>query len=157
MAIVDYGVVRSVHTFDRASQDLTLALSNSLGVDFSRAEEMKQEIGFSSRPENKEIVSIMEPIVQYTFAEASRFIADYRRKHNRSVGRVILTGGGSLIKGLIDIAVKSFGVEVAIGNSFSKVEYPSFRDGIKTGRADFFHGLGRCHPRPAIFLKILTI
>ncbi|MFH0803847.1 MAG: type IV pilus assembly protein PilM [Candidatus Tagabacteria bacterium] len=143
MAIVDYGVVRSVHTFDRASQDLTLALSNSLGVDFSRAEEMKQEIGFSSRPENKEIVSIMEPIVQYTFAEASRFIADYRRKHNRSVGRVILTGGGSLIKGLIDIAVKSFGVEVAIGNSFSKVEYPSFLEtALKQAGPTFSTALG---------------
>jgi type IV pilus assembly protein PilM len=126
MAIVDYGVVRLVHTFDRGSQDLTLALSNSLGVDFGRAEEMKQEIGFSPRPEHKEIVSVMEPIAQYIFSEASQFAADYRRKYNRSVGRVILTGGGALIKGLVDVAVKSFGIEVVLGNPFSKVEYPAF-------------------------------
>jgi len=119
-------VVRLVHTFDRGSQDLTLALSNSLGVDFGRAEEMKQEIGFSPRPEHKEIVSVMEPIAQYIFSEASQFAADYRRKYNRSVGRVILTGGGALIKGLVDVAVKSFGIEVVLGNPFSKVEYPAF-------------------------------
>jgi type IV pilus assembly protein PilM len=143
MAIVDYGVVRAVHTFDRASQDLTLALSNSLGVDFSRAEEMKQEIGFSARPENKEIVSIMEPIMQYIFAEANRFTADYRRKHSRSVGRVILTGGGSLIKGVTDIAVKSFGVEAVIGDAFSKVEYPSFLEpALKQAGPTFSTALG---------------
>ncbi len=126
MAIIDYGVVRLVHTFDRGSQNLTVALSNSLGIDFSRAEEMKHEIGFSSRPEHKEIVSIIEPIVQYIFSEASRFATDYRRKYNRSIGRVILTGGGSLLKGITDVGVKSFGIEVVSGEPFSKVEYPAF-------------------------------
>ncbi len=108
MAIVDYGVVRQVQSFDRGSQALTLALANSLGVDFQRAEEMKQEIGFSSRPEHKEIVSVIEPIMQYIFSEADRFVADYRRRHNRSIGKVILTGGGALVKGMADIAVKNF-------------------------------------------------
>lgn len=126
MAIVDYGIVRSVHTFDRGSQDLTLALSNSLAVDFRAAEEMKQEIGFSSRPEHKEIASILEPIVQYIFSEANRFMADYRRKHNRSVGKIILTGGGALLKGVSDVGVKSFGIEVIVADPFSKVEYPAF-------------------------------
>ncbi len=143
MAIADYGVVRSVHTFDRGSQDLTLALSNSLGIDFSRAEEMKQEIGFSIRPEHKEIMSIIEPIMQYIFAEANRFVADYRRKYGRSVGKVILTGGGSLIKGLPDIAVKSFGVEVSLGDPFSKVEYPAFlQTVIKQAGPTFSTALG---------------
>ncbi len=126
MAIVDYGVVRQVHSLDRGSQELTLALSNSLGIDFGRAEEMKQEIGFSPRPEHKEIVSIMEPIMQYIFSEANKFVVDYRRKYNRSIGKVILTGGGALVKGVTNIGVKSFGIEVVLGDPFSKVEYPAF-------------------------------
>jgi len=125
MAIADYGVVRLVHTFDRGSQDLTMALANSLAVDFSRAEEMKQEIGFSTKPEHKEIVSIMEPIMQYIFSEANRFIADYRRKHGRSVGRAILMGGGSMIKGLVDVGIRNMGIETVLGDPFSKVEYPA--------------------------------
>ncbi len=130
MAVVDYGVVRLVRTFDRGAQDITIAISNSMGIDFQRAEEMKQQIGFSPRPENKEIVSVMDPIAQYIFSEAKRFIVDYRRKHNRSIGKVILTGGGSLVKGLVDIAVKSFGVEVVLGDPFSKVGYPAFLHGV---------------------------
>jgi type IV pilus assembly protein PilM len=137
MAIVDYGVVRLVHALDRGSQNLTLALSTSLTIDFGRAEEMKQEIGFSPRPEHKEIVSVMEPIAQHIFSEASRFMADYRRKHSRSIGRVILTGGGSLIKGLIDVAIKNFGIEAVLGDPFSKVEYPAFLHAVlkQTGPA----------------------
>ena len=130
MAVVDYGIVRLVRTFDKGTQDITLAISNSMGIDFQRAEEMKQQIGFSNRPEHKEIVSIMEPIAQYMFSEARRFIIDYRRKYNRSIGKVILTGGGSLLKGLVDIAVKSFGVEVVLGDPFSKVGYPAFLHGV---------------------------
>jgi type IV pilus assembly protein PilM len=137
MAIVDYGIVRMVHTFDRGSQDLTIALSNSLGVDFERAEEMKQEIGFSPRPEHKEIVSVIEPLVQYAFSEASRFVADYRKKHNRSIGRAILTGGGALIKGITEIAVKNLGIETVLGDPFSKAEFPAILQGAlkETGPA----------------------
>lgn len=130
MAIVDYGVVRLVRTFDKGAQDMTLAIANSMGVDFQRAEEMKQQIGFSTRPEHKEMVSILDPIAQYIFLEAHRFIVDYRRRHNRSIGKVILTGGGSLVKGLVDVAVKSFGVEVVLGEPFSKVGYPAFLHGV---------------------------
>lgn len=138
MAISDYGVVRMVHSFDRGSQDLTLALSNSLGVDFAKAEEMKHEIGFSPKPEHKEIVSVIEPIAQYIFSEAGRFIADYRRKHKRSVGRAILTGGGSLIKGLVDVGVKNLGVETTLADPFSKVEYPSILQASLKGAGPAF-------------------
>jgi len=126
MAIVDYGIVRSVRSFDRGSQDLTLALSNSLGVDFGAAEKTKQEIGFSSRPEHKEIAGILESIIQYIFSEANLFMADYRKKRNRSVSKVILTGGGASLKGIADIGIKNFGVEVILAAPFSKVEYPVF-------------------------------
>lgn len=143
MAIVDYGVVRLVHAFDRGSQDLTMALSNSLGVDFGRAEEMKREIGFSSRPEHKEIASVIEPLAQYIFSEANRFAIDYRRKYKRSVGRVILTGGGALLKNISEIGVKIFGVEIALADPFSKVEYPAFlRSVLKEAGPTFSTALG---------------
>jgi len=138
MAIVDYGVVRLDKAFDRGSRDLTLGLSNSWGIDFVRAEETKQEIGFSSRPEHKEIASIIGPISQYIFFEANRFVMDYRRKNNRSVGKVILTGGGALLKGVTDMAVKSFGIEVVLGDPFIKVEYPAFLQAVLKGTGPTF-------------------
>jgi type IV pilus assembly protein PilM len=126
LAIVDYGIMRATHSISHGSQELTLALSRSLNIDFSRAEEMKREIGLSDLPEHKEVVSILEPVLEYIFAEANRFIKDFQKKSNRSVGKLILSGGGSLLKGLIDFSIKKFTIEVELADPFAKVEYPVF-------------------------------
>jgi type IV pilus assembly protein PilM len=126
LAIVDYGIMKATHSISHGSQELTLALSRSLNIDFSRAEEMKREIGLSDLPEHKEVVSTLEPVLEYIFAEANRFIKDFQKKSNRSVGKLILSGGGSLLKGLIDFSVKKFTIEVELADPFAKVEYPVF-------------------------------
>jgi len=126
LAVVDYGIIRSSYTINHGSQDLTLALSRSLNIDFSRAEEMKREIGLSDLPENKEVVAVLEPILDYIFTEANRFVKDFHQKYHHSIGKIILTGGGSLLKGLIDFTVKRFTIEVELADPFAKVEYPAF-------------------------------
>jgi len=126
LVIVDYGIMKATHSISHGSQELTLALSRSLNIDFSRAEEMKREIGLSDLPEHKEVVSTLEPVLEYIFAEADRFIKDFQKKNNRSVGKLILSGGGSLLKGLIDFSVKKFTIEVELADPFVKVEYPIF-------------------------------
>lgn len=50
----------------------------------------------------------------------------YGRKYENSVSKVILTGGGALLKGVMDMAVKNLGVEVSLADPFSKTEYPFF-------------------------------
>ncbi|MBU3925640.1 type IV pilus assembly protein PilM [Patescibacteria group bacterium] len=135
VAIVDLGTMRSSYSVNKGSQDLTLALSSSLGVDFKRAEEMKREIGLSDLPEHKEIVSIMEPILEYVFTEIKSVIMDYQKKNKQSVNHVFITGGGALLKGLIDFSVKHLAVEVTMTDPFLKTEYPAFLGGVlrKTG------------------------
>jgi len=143
MLVVDYGIIRLSHVMEHGSQNLTLALSRSLNVDFSRAEEMKREIGLSNRPEHQEIKNIMEPILDYIFLEANRVMSDYRRKYSRSIGRIILTGGGSLLKGIVDYTVKKFGIEVNLANPFAKVEYPAFLQPVlKQAGPEFSVALG---------------
>lgn len=126
LAIVDFGVMKGSYSINYGSQDLTSALSRSLNIDFSRAEEMKREIGLSDLPENKEVVAVLEPVLEYSFSEASKFIKEFQKKNQRSIGKVILTGGGSLLKGLVDFAVKKFALEVELADPFAKVEHPAF-------------------------------
>ena len=133
ITVVDYGIIKATHSIGHGSQELTLALSHSLSVDFERAEEMKREIGLSDLPENREVVSVIEPVLEYIFVEAERFIRDFQKKNNRSVGKVILSGGGSLLKGLVDFSVKKFTMEVELADPFAKVEYPVFLSGIIKG------------------------
>jgi type IV pilus assembly protein PilM len=126
LAVVDYGIIKSSYSINHGSQDLTLALSRSLNIDFNRAEEMKREIGLSDLPENKEVMAVLEPILDYVFTEANRFVKDFHQKYHHSIGKIILTGGGSLLKGLIDFTVKRFTIEVELADPFAKVEYPAF-------------------------------
>lgn len=130
MAIMKNGILYGAYDFDKGFQDLTLSLSRSLSVDFSRAENMKKEIGFSNRPEHQEIKSTLEPILNYILSEAGRLISEHRRKENESINRVYLCGGGALLRGITDFAINKLGVEVIIGNSFAKVEYPGFLEEV---------------------------
>jgi type IV pilus assembly protein PilM len=126
LAIVDHGMVRFVRTISKAAQDLTLALSHSLGVDFNQAEDIKRKIGLSSKPEHREFAATMEPVLDYIFSETSRTILEYQKKHSRAISRIVLTGGGALLAGLAEKAVKQFGVEVSVADPFSKTAYPAF-------------------------------
>lgn len=143
VAIVDFGIMKSSHTISKGSQELTLALSNSLNINFKRAEEMKREIGLSPLPEHKEMVSVFEPILDYIFSEANSVIKDYQRKNAQTVTRTIITGGGALLKGLIDFSVKKMGMEVGLADPFSKTEYPAFLEGaLKEAGPNFSIALG---------------
>ena len=124
--IVDYNIVRMSHNADRGSQDLTLALSRSLGIDFERAEKLKRDTGLSLRPEHQEIKNVIEPLLDHNFSEGIRVMTEYKRRTNHSIKRIVFTGGGSLLKGLIDFSINKFGVEARLSNPFQKVEYPPF-------------------------------
>ncbi len=126
VTLVDYGIVRLAHNIDRGFQDLTQALSRALGVDFERAEKLKRDTGLSDRPEHKEIVSVVRPLLEYIFSESLKVATEYRRRSNHSIKRVILTGGGANLKGILEFSINKFGVETKLANPFGKVQYPAF-------------------------------
>lgn len=126
LTIVDYGIVRLSHNVERGAQDLTNALARSLGIDFERAEKLKRDTGLSGRPEHKEIVNVIGPLLEYNFSEGLRVTAEYRRRTGHSIKKIVLTGGGALLKGLVDFSINKFGVEARLANPFSKVTYPAF-------------------------------
>lgn len=129
-SIINNGILRTSHSIDKGAQDLTNAIARSLTISFERAEDLKYEVGISARPEHKDLTSVMEPALNVIFSEAKQLMLDYRRKNNEFVGRVILTGGGSLLKNILDMAVKNFGVEVSLADPFARVNYPPFLQGV---------------------------
>jgi type IV pilus assembly protein PilM len=143
VAIVDFGIMKSSYAISKGAQDLTLALSNSLGIDFKRAEEMKREIDLSDLPEHKEMVSVLEPLLEFIFSEINSVIKDYQRKNGQTVSRTIVVGGGALLKGLVGFAVKRLAMEVNLADPFSKTEYPAFLEKVlKEAGPNFSIALG---------------
>jgi type IV pilus assembly protein PilM len=143
VVIVDFGIIKEVHSISKGSQDLSIALSSSLNINFRRAEEIKREIGLSNLPENKEIVGIMELILDYIFSEINSVIRDYQKRYSQTVNKTIITGGGALLEGLVNFAVKQLSMEVNLADPFLKTEYPAFLEGaLKKAGPSFSIAIG---------------
>jgi type IV pilus assembly protein PilM len=126
MAIVDYGIVRLSHTVARGAQDITLGISRSLGVDFNKAEEIKRQVGLVEHFSGGEVAPTINTVVEYIFADVAKVMSAYQAKHRRAVGKIILIGGGALLKGILEVAQKSFEVPVVLGKPFENVVSPAF-------------------------------
>lgn len=144
VAIVDYGIVRVSHIIDKGAQNITVALSRALSIDFAKAEEIKRRVGLVERfVDGKEISTTVSGLVEHIFAESNKIITTYQTKSRRSVNKLILIGGGALLRGLPELAAKSFEMPVELGQPFDKVEAPVFLEGmLRTAGASFSVALG---------------
>ncbi|NQV92930.1 pilus assembly protein PilM [Candidatus Kaiserbacteria bacterium] len=128
--VVEFGIVKISHIINKGSQDLTLALSRSLGVSVTEAEKLKREIGLigiTDKPQIKESILLT---LEHIFSESNRVLLNYQRKYNRSVSKVLFTGGGAVLKGLKEEAVGRFNTEVTIADPFSKTQTPAFLEEV---------------------------
>ncbi|MFZ2072120.1 MAG: type IV pilus assembly protein PilM [Minisyncoccia bacterium] len=130
LSIVEFGSVRSFHTINRGGADISDSISKSLSIPFSKAEEMKKEFGLFGSPSENSLAEIIKMHIDYIFSETNNVLLGYEKKYNRTISKVIFTGGGSLLKGLKEISVDSFKAEVEIGHPFSKVGAPAFLEKV---------------------------
>ncbi|MFA7252765.1 MAG: type IV pilus assembly protein PilM [Candidatus Paceibacterota bacterium] len=129
--IIERGILRTSHMISRGSQDITLAISKSLGISVDDAEKMKRDRGLLKKSTDQmDINEITSLTLDYIFSEIGRVLLSYQKKTERNVSKVFLTGGGVLLKGLKEKAESSFNVPVAMADPFSKVEFPAFLESV---------------------------
>lgn len=125
LSIVEAGVVRVFHVVNRGSQDISKNISSSLGIPFSEAEKLKRSVGLDAAS-NAEVADIVRLSVDYIFSDTNSVVLAYEKKYNKSISKVIMVGGGSLLRGLHERALESLHTEVAYGDPFGKTEAPAF-------------------------------
>mgnify|MGYP001612712243 FL=1 len=130
LSLIEFGAVKSFHTIPRGGADITESISQSLSIPFNKAEEKKKEFGLFGDPQEKSLADIIKVHMDYIFSETNNVLLGYERKHNQTISKVIITGGGSMLKGLKEIALSNFKAEVEIGNPFSKVGAPEFLEKV---------------------------
>ena len=126
LSIVEFGTVKNYHTIDRGGADISASISKSLGISFSDAEKMKKEFGLFGNPAEKTLAEIIKIHTDYIFSEANNVLLGYEKKNGRTISKVILSGGGALLKGLTEVAVNNFRAEIVMGHPFDKVSAPPF-------------------------------
>jgi type IV pilus assembly protein PilM len=124
--IVERGILRSSHIINKGSQDITLALSKALSIPISEAETIKRTHGLKGGPEYKELTEIITVNLDYIFYEANATLLGYHKKYSKNISKIILTGGGVLLRGFTDLAKISFQTNVVYADPFGKLETPAF-------------------------------
>ncbi|MFA6919959.1 MAG: type IV pilus assembly protein PilM [Candidatus Paceibacterota bacterium] len=130
LSIVEFGTVKSFHIINRGGADITDSISKSLSIPFSKAEEMKREFGLFGDPAEKSLSDIIKVHTDYIFSETNNVLLGYEKKYGRAISKVIFSGGGSLLKGLKEVAVDNFKAEIEVGHPFSKVGAPAFLEKV---------------------------
>ncbi len=129
VSIVEAGVVRVFHVVNRGSHDISRNISQALGVTFEEAEKLKRIVGLDAGS-NPEVEKIVRMATNYIFSDINSIVFAYQKKYNKSISKVFLSGGGSLLKGLLEAAKENFKIEVIYSNPFSKTEAPAFLEPI---------------------------
>lgn len=130
VSLIEFGMVKSYHTINRGGGDITDAISKSFTIPYEKAEEMKKEFGLFGDPADKNLADIVKVHIDYIFSETNNVILGYEKKYNRTISKIIFTGGGALMKGLSEVAMNDFKAEIEIGRPFSKVGAPAFLEKV---------------------------
>jgi len=138
--ITERGIIRDSHIISRGSQDITLDLSKSLGVTVDFAEKLKRNFGRNEAKQDETIASIADLVMGPIFDDVNSIILKFQKVHNKNVSKILLTGGGALLKGVKEKAQQKFGIETVISNPFDKVETPAFLEQILQQTGVMFAG-----------------
>ena len=126
MYIVERRVLRQSHSTNRGSQDMTIALSKSMGVSSEKAEELKRMYGVSRDAADQTVREVISLVLDNILTEARRVLLNYQKNSQQNVETVLLSGGGAGLKGLAEAAREVLQTEVAVADPFAKVVAPAF-------------------------------
>lgn len=125
ISIIEGGVVHVFHVVNRGSSDITRNISQSMGIVFSEAEKLKCSVGLDKQ-KNSQVSDIILSSVNYIFSDIKNVVFTFEKRYNKNISKIVLTGGGSLLTGLLEKAQESFSTEVILADPFQKTEAPAF-------------------------------
>ena len=126
IAIVEYGVVRNFHIVNKGGFDITSNMSKSLTMPFAKAEDLKRVVGITGTGANKNAADVAKLAVDNIISEVGNVIANFEKKYNKPVSKIILSGAGSLLPGFRELTASTFKIETISANPFEKVTVPEF-------------------------------
>lgn len=128
--MVERGIIRASHLINKGSQDITLAISQSIGVSIEFAERLKRNYGKNTREQDEQIKQIIDLNLSPILSEMNTVLINFQKKYNKNVTKVYLIGGGALLTGLEQQAQQKLSIPVFFGDPFGKLETPAFLEGI---------------------------
>jgi type IV pilus assembly protein PilM len=121
---------RSVFTRDASfgGNQYTSLLQKELGLTFEHAEQVKRGMPLPEPVEDRDIIPILESVSDILALEIQKTMDFYRatvEDGGVAVEKILVSGGGSKLAGLIDFLAKQFEMPVEIFDPFRKIKVDS--------------------------------
>ncbi|MGM0567677.1 MAG: type IV pilus assembly protein PilM [Elusimicrobiota bacterium] len=133
ISIVEGGVSKVVRDLYTAGNAFTRAIQNSMKIEVPKAEELKKKYGLDIKSQQSssegdignQIYNILSPIAKELNSEMQRSI-DYFTGQQSSPGaeinKIILSGGGALMRGLVDFIEADIKIPVEVFRPLEKAQ-----------------------------------
>lgn len=126
ISVVEHGVVRKFHVVNRGAAYLTNSIAKSLEIEFNEAERLKREVGLDATHEKQEVYNIIETGTNFIFSEIQKVIYDYEQEYKKPIRKIMLIGGGSLLKNYKESIAMQYNIETEYADPFDKAVSPDF-------------------------------
>ncbi len=123
IAIAKKGMLYFSRSIPTAGAAFTRAVAQSLGVEEQQAEQYKRTYGLSSTQLEGKIKKALDPIFKLVADEIKKAMHFYQSEEKGEVPQsIVLSGGSAGMPEAASSLTKLLGIEVIVGNPFSKVE-----------------------------------
>ena len=112
-AVTSKGMIWLTRSISTGGLALTRALAQQFGFEINQAEEYKKVYGLLEDQLEGKVYEALKLIVDIIASEAKRVIQAYQSKYPQNpIKRVVLSGGGAKMPGLVIYLANTFGLEV---------------------------------------------
>lgn len=117
-SIYDSRGLRSSINIDIGGNQILLAAKDRFGISYAEAENRLRDIGLTSAPGDGEVMLMLQGQLQPLTDEIKRFVAYWQQTSSFKVEQVVLIGGLTQTRGLVDYFSANLAVPAFIGESF---------------------------------------
>jgi type IV pilus assembly protein PilM len=140
MVVVEEEQIHLSHVVPLAGMAMTRMIAEEFKIPLNQAEEYKRAYGVDKQQVEGKIYMTLSGLIDSLVVEIKKVMANFANTEgNKQIERIILVGGGAFLKGFTGVLVEKTGLDVVVGDPFSKVEVP---EKIKSLGAVFTTALG---------------
>jgi len=122
IAITKGGQLVFSRSIPTAGETLTRAVAQALGTSVTQAEEYKRTYGFDTAKLEGKVAASLGAIFRIITEEIKKSVSYYQSEEKgEAPSSIILSGGSAGLPDVVSTLAKSTGIEVIIGNPFSKI------------------------------------
>jgi type IV pilus assembly protein PilM len=123
IAVARKGLLSFSRSIPTAGEAFTRAVAQTLGVEEQQAEEYKRTYGLSTQQLEGKIRMALDPVFRMVSEEMKKAIHFYQSEEGGDTPRsAVLSGGTAGMPEVASTLTKLLGLEVVVGNPFSKIE-----------------------------------